>query len=1322
MAATQTGCDAGDSGQGLDTVSVDVISDQVHGSGTKGFFFAPPIAPLVRYTGTFEPRLAPEVRIQRLDANKKPVQLIALYSTTRALHGEKVRRRLDKEIYVVRFHSADFALDPKQTYRIEVYVGGKELGFADIDVVATAADLKSVDTTKFVGLLKGQTLPIKFRIEKAAVDRDGDGVFDWLDNCPNLKNLPAPVAADVTTPTQKPATGCDPDQSACDPAELDCNPAVFHQPDRDHDGIGDACACPAGYTGGALGKCVDVNECASPTPACDPLTACTNTAGSFTCSACPPGYTGNGKTGCHDIDECANGTAACSSLVNCVNTSGSYKCGACPPGYSGDGRTCTDINECAVNNGGCDPLATCTNLPGAYRCGACPAGYTGGPNGCVDIDECGGSSHACDPLAGCTNTPGSYRCGACPAGYAGDGHSCTDVDECAQGLDTCSPLVACSNTAGGYQCGSCPPGYTGDGHTCTDVNECATNNGGCSPVTTCTNLPGSFACGACPPGYTGDGYSCTDINECQAASPPCDPLVACTNVAGGFVCGACPPGYTGDGKTGCLDIDECAEGTDACSKTPRTTCSNTAGGYQCSPCPSGYAGDGRTCTDVDECATNNGGCDPLVACINTPGGFVCGACPAGYQGGGATWCVDIDECNGPHRVCDPLATCANTAGSFHCGPCPAGYTGDGVTGCLDIDECAAGTDGCSRNPAVTCGNTAGGYTCGACPHGYSGDGFACADIDECATNNGGCDPLVTCTNTLGGFACGACPAGFIGDGTACADINECLVGNGGCDPLTVCTNIPGSRVCGSCPAGYSGNGASGCVDIDECAQHTDGCSRTPAATCTNTPGSYVCGACPSGYVGDGRLCTDVDECQFANGGCDPLAACVNTPGAYSCGACPAGYTGGGATGCSDIDECATNHGGCDPLAACINTPGSVSCGPCPSGYVGSGVSCVDANECLTNNGGCGDPAYATCINNVGGPPTCQVITACPASPPGNQLCATPGVVDGTPCDDGNACTQVDTCQGGVCVGANPVVCPDEPAACNLNSCDPATGFCGDPTPATGAVCQRAPFTIGNGQVSGVTYINAQDIADNLVGTDMTISGSARAIIIEDDIDLSASVFGQVDGTLTLQAPVVEIRGNVKFGSGIIRISAGTLILNGTFSSAPHGDFTFGSAALVQVMSDRADLQQALTFAAPGGRVRVGAGTYTGNYTISKSVTLTGVGCGPIRAGASPSAPLLVGKQPGGTLISLAGVAGVTIDGFRFSGLLHQSGTGIASTTSNGLTISHDSFDGFSVAGVKVLSGSNVSVIYNLVTDPGAGDITVTGVTASAVHDNVVLPF
>jgi hypothetical protein len=51
---------------------------------------------------------------------------------------------------------------------------------------------------------------------------------------------------------------------------------------------------------------------------------------------------------------------------------------------------------------------------------------------------------------------------------------------------------------------------------------------------------------------------------------------------------------------------------------PNATCDDAAPACKCK---TGYDGTGATCADVDECATNNGGC--AAACQNTIGNFVC---------------------------------------------------------------------------------------------------------------------------------------------------------------------------------------------------------------------------------------------------------------------------------------------------------------------------------------------------------------------------------------------------------------------------------------------------------------------------------------------------------------------------------------------------------------------------------------------------------------------------------------------------------------------------------------------------------------------------
>ena len=60
--------------------------------------------------------------------------------------------------------------------------------------------------------------------------------------------------------------------------------------------------------------------------------------------------------------------------------------------------------------------------------------------------------------------------------------------------------------------------------------------------------------------------------------------------------------------------------------------------------------------------------------------------------------------------------------------------------------------------------------------------------------------------------------------------------------------------------------------------------------------------------------------------------------------------------------------------------------------------------------------------------------------------------NGTTCDDENACTQTDTCQAGVCVGGNPVVCTPLDQCHVAGTCDPETGTCSNPEKADGTTC------------------------------------------------------------------------------------------------------------------------------------------------------------------------------------------------------------------------------------------------------------------------------
>jgi hypothetical protein len=72
---------------------------------------------------------------------------------------------------------------------------------------------------------------------------------------------------------------------------------------------------------------------------------------------------------------------------------------------------------------------------------------------------------------------------------------------------------------------------------------------------------------------------------------------------------------------------------------------------------------------------------------------------------------------------------------------------------------------------------------------------------------------------------------------------------------------------------------------------------------------------------------------------------------------------------------------------------------------------------------------------------------------GTGLCSNPPSLNTKPCDDSDACTQTDLCDGaGACVGGNPVVCTPLDDCHVAGTCDTGTGLCSDPAASDGTGC------------------------------------------------------------------------------------------------------------------------------------------------------------------------------------------------------------------------------------------------------------------------------
>jgi hypothetical protein len=124
-------------------------------------------------------------------------------------------------------------------------------------------------------------------------------------------------------------------------------------------------------------------------------------------------------------------------------------------------------------------------------------------------------------------------------------------------------------------------------------------------------------------------------------------------------------------------------------------------------------------------------------------------------------------------------------------------------------------------------------------------------------------------------------------------------------------------------------------------------------------------------------------------------------------------------------------------------------GTCSNPAKPNGTTCTDGNACTQDDtcqaGSCvgADPVTCSCPRSM--PPRRHVR-------PRQRHVLESDEAERTSCNDGDLCTQSDTCQAGACQGANPVSCAALDDCHQVGSCDPTTGLCSNPIEPDGTAC------------------------------------------------------------------------------------------------------------------------------------------------------------------------------------------------------------------------------------------------------------------------------
>ncbi|HVW27339.1 MAG TPA: MYXO-CTERM sorting domain-containing protein [Polyangiaceae bacterium] len=845
------------------------------------------------------------------------------------------------------------------------------------------------------------------------------------------------TAGACTNPLKSNGTSCN-DGDACTQTDTcqsgvctGSNPVVCTASDQCHNAgtcSGGVCSNPAKANG----------------TACNDGDLCTQT------DACQAGIcTGGNPVTCSALDQCHN-AGVCNSAT-----------GICSNPNKSDGTACNDGNLCTQTD-------SCVS-------GICTGGN---PVTCAALDQCH-TAGVCNSATGICSNPNKSDGTAC-----NDGNLCTQTDTCQTGtctgsnpvtcaaLDQCHTAGVCNSSTGICSNPNKANGTTcNDGDACTQTDSCQTgvctgsNPVVCTPLDQCHNA-GTCSLGICLNPAKADGSTCNDGNACTQTDTCLSGT--CTG-ANPVVCATpdqCHTAGSCDSSSGVCSNPSKANGT-TCNDGKVCTTSDVCTGGVCGG-TSVVCNDGIACT-VDSCSEAAGGCT-----YNTS---ACG-CTTNAQCDDGNACNGVETCNlgtltcqsGTPVDCSPLTNACNTGtcnpskGTCSAVPKANGTACNDGNACTQTDSCQSGT--CTGTNPVTCTaldqcHTAGtcDTTSGVCSNPTKTNGTACTDGNAC-TNGDTCQSG-TCTSgtatvctaldqchTAGtcDTTSGACSNPTKTNGTACNDGNACTQSDTcqsgtctGASPVT-CTAKDQCHGVGTCDT------TSGLCSNPNKADGTS-CNDNNACTRTDTCQSGACTGASPVVCPVPDQCHTAGTCNTSTGTCsNPVkpdgTACDDAKACTTPDTCTAGVCGGAARVCNDgiactVDSCSESAGGCTVnTSACQCTTNAA----CDDGDACDGVETCDLSTYTCKKGTAVDCSQLTDPCNTG---TCN---------PANGVCSAVPKPNGTTCNDGNACTQTDTCQVGTCTGSNPVVCTPLDQCHATGACNPANGVCSNPTRADGTSC------------------------------------------------------------------------------------------------------------------------------------------------------------------------------------------------------------------------------------------------------------------------------